>query len=292
MLDDAKSDALFDGFFSQWLQLGKLAAAAPDPDMFPEFDEDLRAQMLDEARMFLFGIRERDASALEFILGNETYANEDLASIYGVGGISGTELTSVTTDAERRGGVLTMPAVLAMTSDAQHPNIVKRGVWLASNILCSAPPPPPATVPTLPDEVPGETERERLARHRENPSCASCHDLIDPLGFAYEHYDAIGRWRDEAHGQPVDDVGTLPDGRNFEGIIELAAMLADSGEFGECVAGRLTSYALGRSLGNADSCAVSTIGAEHVAPDGALSELLWAIVTSDAFRMDVLEETQ
>src|SRR6185436_1843997 len=131
-----------------------------------------------------------------------------------------------------------------------------RGVWLAETILCAAPPPPPKGVPAQPDPMPGETERERLARHRLDPSCASCHDLIDPLGFAFEGYDAIGRWRDEIDGAPVDDLGKLPDGRTFHGVVELARLLEAGPDYPRCVTEKMMTYALGRTISDGERCVV------------------------------------
>lgn len=286
MLADPKASALYEGFVMQWLQLGKLAAATPDPTAFPQFDEELRAQMLEETRAFFEGIRERDGSALEIVSGNQTWANAALAELYGIDGPTGDALEPVTTDATRRAGILTMPAVLTMTSGPEQPNIVKRGVWLAETILCAAPPPPPDGVPPPPDPQPGESERERLARHREDPSCASCHDLIDPLGFGFEHYDAIGRWRDDLDGEPLDDLGTLPDGTTYHGIVELAQLLATGDAYPNCVSTKVMTYALGRTIEGGEFCVIEDIGNENVVADATLSDLLWAVVTSDAFQTE------
>jgi uncharacterized protein DUF1592/uncharacterized protein DUF1588/uncharacterized protein DUF1587/uncharacterized protein DUF1595/uncharacterized protein DUF1585 len=284
MLADPKAAALYDGFVSQWLQLGKLGSAAPDPMLFPAFDDALRQAMWDETRLFFDSIVANDASPLALIDGTATFANEGLAAIYGVAGPSGPELVPIQTDPGRRAGFLTMPAVLTMTSGPKTPNIVRRGVWLAETILCAKPPPPPDGVPPPPDPKPNETERERLARHRSNPVCASCHDLIDPLGFAFESYDAIGAWRDTADGVPVDDQGKLPDGRTFAGVPEMVALLESGGAFPSCVTEKLMTYALGRTMRNIDQCAVTAIGAAHVTPEAKLSDLLWAVVQSDAFQ--------
>lgn len=286
MLLDPKTAALYEGFATQWLQLGKLAAATPDPATFPEFDEDLRAEMLEETRLFFEKLRERDGSALELVTSNETWANASLAGIYGVQGPSGEWFEPIETDATRRAGVLTMPAILTMTSGPTAPNIVKRGVWLAESILCAAPPPPAAGVPPEPMPMPGETERERLARHRLDPSCASCHDLIDPLGFGLESYDGLGRWRDEADGAPVDNLGTLPDGSTYAGAVEMAGLLATGDSFPRCVTTKLMTYSLGRAMEGGDVCVVDAIAAEHVTVDGSFSELLWSVVTSDQFLME------
>lgn len=284
MLADPRASALYDSFVVQWLQLGQLQSAAPDTTLFPEFDASLRQQMLDETRLFWESLRERNASPLELITGNQTFASEELAGLYGVSGPSGSELVSIETDPSQRAGVLTMPAILTMTSNPDTPNIVRRGVWIAEAILCAAPPPPPEGVPLDIEPEPGETERERLARHRADPSCASCHDLIDPLGFAYEGYDAIGRYRTEVDGEPVDDLGNLPDGREFNGVVELAELLTESDEFKSCVTDKLMTYSLGRTLSTEEQCVVAAIAAESVTTESTLSDLLWAVVSSRAFQ--------
>ena len=283
MLADPKAAALYDGFFTQWLQLGRLGSATPDAEAFPAFDEELRAQMAEETRLFFDGIRERDGSALEIVTSNQTFASASIAALYGVTGPTGDWFEPITTDPTQRAGVLTMPAVLTMTSGPQSPSIVKRGVWLAETILCAAPPLPAEGVPPEPVPMPGETERERLARHRLDPSCASCHDLIDPLGFAFENYDAIGQWRDEADGVPVDNLGKLPGGPEFAGVVEMAGLLATGEQYPSCVTQKAMTYALGRTMTGSDQCVVSAIAEQTVTPDSSLSDLLWAVVTSDAF---------
>lgn len=290
MLADPRSAALYDGFLVQWLQLGRLGAATPDAALFPSFTEDLRAQMLEETRLFFEDLRQRDGSALELVGGTRTFASEGLAAIYGVPGVVGDALQPVDLDPTRRAGVLTMPAVLTMTSGPTAPNIVKRGVWLAQTILCASPPPPPDGVPPAPDPEPGETERERLARHRADPSCGSCHDLIDPLGFGFEHFDAIGAWRDTLDGEPIDDQGTLPDGTSFAGVVDVARHLETSDEFKSCIAEKLVTYALGRALDDDERCAIASMGAAHVTAGSKLSDLLWAVVTSPAFQTERVGE--
>jgi hypothetical protein len=286
MLADPKAAALYDGFLGQWLQLGKLGAASPDPAAFPQWSDALRDQMLEETRLYWEDLRDRDASVLELVNGTRTFANAELAAIYGVSGVQGSELQPIDLDPKRRAGVLTMPAILTMTSGPEQPNIVRRGVWLAEAILCASPPPPPEGVPPAPDPQPGETERERLERHREDPSCAACHALIDPLGFAFENYDAIGQWRTEAEGEPVDNLGTLPDGTEFAGVVELGELLASGDAFPTCVTTKVLTYALGRTIEDDESCVPETIGAQTVTPDSTVSDLLWAVVSSDAFQTE------
>lgn len=288
MLADPKSDALYEDFVAQWLQLGKLGDVLPDPNVYPAFGEDLREAMEDEVRLYFGGLRGREGSVLELINGTQTYANEVLAEVYGIEGVTGETMVPVSTDPEQRAGVLTMPAVLAMTSDPSRTNIVKRGVWLAENILCAAPPPPPPGIEPLDDPQPNETERERLERHRTDPGCASCHLLIDPLGFSLENYDALGRWRTEVDGEPVDNVGELPDGTSFRGAIELSAELEE--RFGTCVSEKMMTFALGRAMGADDECRLDDIATRAATVDASIDDFLWTIVTSDAFMTEAAPE--
>jgi hypothetical protein len=236
-------------------------------------------------RSFFEDLRSHDGSVLDLIDGTQTFANAELSAVYGISGVTGTALQPVATDPTQRAGLLTMPAILTMTSGPLEPNIVRRGVWLAENILCAKPPPPPEGVPPAPDAMPGETERQRLARHRANPTCSSCHNLIDPLGFAFESYDAIGAYRDVAQGVPVDNQGTLPDGRTFAGVVELVGLLKQGNEFPTCATQRLMTYALGRTVESTERCLASAIGEQTVTANSLLSDWLWAITTSDAFQL-------
>jgi hypothetical protein len=284
MLADARSAALFDGFASGWLALGRLDAATPDASVFPAWDEELRADMAEESRLFFTDLVRRDGSALEFVNSSASFVNGALARLYGVSGISGAEFVPVALDPEQRAGVLTQAAILTMNSDPTRSNVVRRGAWIAESILCAKPPPPPAGVPPLPEPIAGESERERLARHRTSPSCNSCHQLIDPLGFALESFDAIGAHRADIDGLPVDDAGMLPDGRSFRGAIELARLLESDDLYKSCVTRKLATYALGRVMRSDEQCVLDAMGRAVVVPDQGFSELLWAIVTSAAFQ--------
>lgn len=290
MLADGRSAALFDGFASGWLALGRLDAATPDASVFPAWSEQLRADMAEETRLFFTDLVQRDGSALEVVNGSSSFLNGALARLYGVSGIDGADFVKAELDPEQRAGVLTQAAILTMNSDPSRSNVVRRGAWIADSILCAKPPPPPPGVPPLPDPIAGESERERLARHRTSPSCNSCHALIDPLGFALEGYDAIGGHRTDIDGMAVDDVGMLPDGRTFEGAIELARMLESDDLYKGCITKKLATYALGRVMRDDEQCSIGAIGRATVAPDQGFSELLWAIVTSAAFQQREREE--
>lgn len=290
MLADGKSSALFDGFASGWLGLGRLDAATPDASVLPAWNEQLRADMAEETRLFFTDLVQRDGSALELVNSSSSFLNGALARLYDVPGIDGADFVKAELDPDERAGVLTQAAILTMSSDPTRSNVVRRGAWIADSILCAKPPPPPPGVPPLPEPVAGESERERLARHRTSPSCNSCHALIDPLGFALESYDAIGAHRTDIDGMPVDDVGTLPDGRSFEGAIELARLLESDDLYKSCITKKLATYALGRVTRDDEQCLIGAIGRATVGPDQGFSDLLWAIVTSAAFQQREREE--
>jgi hypothetical protein len=290
MLRDARASFLYSGFFARWLNLGKLGATSPDPELYPAFDEALRSDMGEEVRLFFEDVRRRDASPLEFVTSTRTYVSPGLAAIYGVSGVTSPDFVPVDLDPNQRAGVLTMPAVLSMTSDPVKTNIVKRGAWLADSILCAKPPPPPEGVSPLPDPLPGETERQRLDRHRSNPVCTSCHSVIDPLGYTFESFDPLGAWRDEVDGAPPDTAGELPDGTTFDGIRGLVRELEAGADFGTCLSERLMTYALGRTPSAEERCMLEALGKQAVRSDAGFSEILWVIATSDAFQKRDAEE--
>ena len=284
MLADDKAEALYDSFAAQWLQLGRLGTAWPDPMLYPEFDDAVRDSMVEEVRRFFVDLIERDGSAIEIVRSTTTFANADIAAIYGVSGPTGDAFEPITVDDTERAGILTMPGVLTMLSDPDAPNIVRRGVWIAETMLCAAPPPPPEGIEPSPPPEPGQTQRELLEQHRADPNCASCHSLIDPLGFALENYDALGYYRTtDENGDPVDNLGELPDGTTVNGAVELSLELAEGDMYKTCVARKLMTYSLGRTMTPDDQCAVDQIALDGVVEDASLSDLLWLVVTSDPF---------
>jgi hypothetical protein len=226
---------------------------------------------------------------LDFISANYTYVNQRLAEFYGLTGVQGTDFRKVLLPADYpHAGVVTHASVLTVTSYATRTSPVIRGKWVLENILNSAPPPPPANVGTLKDEEIGlsKTMREQLEAHRANPTCASCHARMDPLGFGLENYDAIGAWRDKDGNFPVDSTGTLPDGRTFKGAAELAnILLLDKDDFAECIADKLLTYALGRGLTPGDQSAVRSIALRLVAHDYKFSSLVLGIIDTPEFRL-------
>ena len=290
MLKSRRSRALVENFAGQWLQLRNLKTVQPDPKLFPEFDESLRAAMLKETEEYFATIMKEDRSILEFIDSDYAVLNSRMARYYKIKGFRpGKQDVSVKTTLTdgRRGGVLTQASVLTVTSNATRTSPVKRGKFILEQFLGAPPPPPPPDVPELKESGVDlkATLRKRMEQHRADPNCAVCHAKLDPLGFGLENYDAIGAWRDKEGETPIDASGVLPSGQTFNGSKELKAILkARSGEFTHCLAEKMMTYALGRGLDYYDRCAVDRI-AESVAKDEyRFSRVVVEIVKSDAFR--------
>jgi hypothetical protein len=288
MLQDAKARALVEEFGGQWLQVRALESVAPDKDRFPDFDDYLRLSMRRETDLFFERIVREDRSILDFLRAQETFVNERLARHYGLQGVSGPAFRRVSLPGPERGGVLTHASVLTVSSYATRTSPVLRGKWILENLLDAPPKDPPPGVVNLDEAKTGEgaSVREQLEAHLADPTCAACHRRMDPLGFGLEHYDAIGRWRDEDGGGAIDASGRLPDGRTFEGPAALRAILADEEEaFTKALTSKLLTYALGRGLQPADRQTVRTIARAMPARDYRFSGLVLEIVTSPQFQM-------
>jgi hypothetical protein len=261
MLSNPKARALGEVFAMQWLDLGKLGGGArPDAKRFPEFDEPLIAALRNETAWFVGSIFQEDRSLLELIDADYTFANERLAAHYGLPGITGPEMRRVSLGDRNRGGVVTQAGVMITTSYPLRTSPVLRGTWVLENLLGVKMPPPPPNVPALPeDDQPSEglTLRQRLEAHRNNPECASCHARMDPLGFALENFDVLGRWRTEVGGQPVDSSGQLPSGEKVGSPAELKAVLmAKKQEVLRHLTRKMLGFALGRELNKFDQCVI------------------------------------
>ena len=289
MLADPRSRSLVENFAAQWLQLRNLANVSPNPRRFPKFTKELRADMRRETEMLFETILKEDRPLIEFLSADYTFVNQRLAEHYKMAGISGDEFRRVPVNAEQRGGLLGQASILTVTSNPTRTSPVKRGKWILENLLASPPPPAPAGVPPLKESTRNQpielSLKARMAEHRSNPACAACHQLMDPLGFGLENYDATGAWRTNDGNADVDASGDLPDGRKFTGPKELRAILLErSDDFRRCFTERLLTYSLGRGLEYFDECAVRQIVDRGKADGDRVSGYVLGIVHSTAFR--------
>jgi hypothetical protein len=288
MLKDDKSKALVEGFGGQWLQFRGLESVAPDREKFPDFDNNLRLSMRQETELFLDSIVREDRSILDLIDGKYSFMNERLARHYGIPWVKGPEFRRVDLTGTERGGVITQGSVLTVSSYATRTSTVLRGKWVLDNILNAPPPDPPAGVPRL-DETKVSASaslRQQMEAHRTNPTCASCHVRMDPIGFGLENYDGIGAWRTQDGRFDIDPAGALPDGRSFHGPEELKQILKqDKDAFAVGITQKLLTYALGRGLERYDKKAVKTIAADLPGRDYRFSALVLEIVNSLPFQM-------
>jgi hypothetical protein len=288
MLHDSKAVAMVDNFAGQWLQLRNLDLVKPDPDKFPEFDEELRTSMQQETRLFFKNVIDEDRSVLDFLNAKYTFVNERLAKFYGVDGVSGNTFRKVDLTGTPRGGLLTQGSVLTVSSYPNRTSVVIRGKWVLENLLNAPPPPPPPDVPSLDEKSLGVTAslRQQMETHRANAVCASCHMKMDPLGFGLENFNAIGKYRTSDGKFPIDSSGKLPDGRSFQSAVELENLVAAKPQaFAECVAEKMLTYALGRGLESYDRPIVHKIVNRLAAGDYRFSVLIREIVNSLPFQM-------
>lgn len=288
MLKDPKARALVENFAGQWLEIRRLKSMTPDPKLFPKFNEELRQAMLKETELFFASVMNDDRSVLDLVDADYTFLNEPLARHYGILGVTGPEFRRVKLEDPDRGGLLTQASVLTVTSNPTRTSPVKRGKWILEELLNSPPPPPPPNVPELKEggKALTGTLRERMVQHRANPSCASCHERMDSLGFGLENFDAVGAWRDRDGAYPIDASGTLPDGSSFKRPSELKQILKRrKDDFARCLTEKMLTYALGRGLEYYDKCAVDEIAAKLAKNDYKFSTLILEIVGSDPFQL-------
>ena len=291
MLLDGRARALTDNFVGQWLQLRNLDAMRPSQVLFADFDEGLREAFRRETELFFESILHEDRSVLDLLVADYTFVNDRLARHYGMPQVQGSHFRRVALTDEHRGGLLGQGSILTITSHPVRTSPVFRGKWILTNILGTPPPDPPPNVPPLPDKggaYAGKTPsmRERMAAHRDNPACASCHSMIDPLGFGLERFDPIGRLRDiDEQFLPIDASGMLPDGTAFDGVAELlAALVRRPDRFVSTLTEKLLTYALGRGLEHYDMPAVRAIVREAAVSDYRMSSVILGIVKSLPFR--------
>lgn len=289
MLADPRAHSMASNFADQWLYLRNIDSLTPDARLFPDFDENLRQAMRRETELFFESVLREDRSVLDLLKADYTFLNERLAKHYGVPGVYGSHFRKVLLKPEtHRGGLLRQASVLSVTSYATRTSPVIRGNWILGNLLGSPPPPPPPNLPPLKEKTISKTLsfRERLAEHRSNATCANCHDIMDPVGFSLENFDAIGRWREFEDGRPVDCEGGFPDGGKFNGIDGLEQALLKRPElFVGTMTEKLLTFALGRGIESYDAPAVRKILKESEADDFRFSAVIIAIVNSVPFKM-------
>ena len=290
MLKDPRAQSLVDNFAAQWLGLRALADTQPDEAAYPEFDEGLRQAFRTESRLFIQSVIWENRSALDLVSADYTFLNERLAKLYGIPGVVGAGFRRVSLASHpERGGLLGQSAILMMTSHTNKTSPVLRGNWILTNLLNAPSPPPPAGVPPLEQSAVGGkslTTRQLVERHRANPACSSCHVRMDPLGFALENFDVIGRWRTSDEGGPIDASSTLPNGDSLHGPAGLrAAILSHADDFVGGTVERLMTFALGRQLDGRDQPAIRRILRETAPGRYRFSDLILGVVNSVPFRM-------
>ena len=279
MMADPRAEAIVDNFAGQWLALRDLAELEPDAELFPDFDQPLRRAMAAETAAFVREFLHGDRPIEEMLTADFTTVNERLAAHYGMAATGTVSLAG-----SQRRGLLGHASILTVTSYPNRTSPVRRGKWVLEELLCASPPPPPPGVEGLDEEGPFTGSiRERMEQHRSDPACRGCHQAMDPIGFALEHFDATGAWRDTDGEFEIDATGTTPDGASFDGAVELAGVLASDPRFGRCVTEKMLTYALGRGLTESDGPAVGEMQQRLRARGGRLSDLLLLVAESDPF---------
>jgi mono/diheme cytochrome c family protein len=288
MLDDARADALVANFAGQWLQLRNVDAVKPDPVIFP-FDESLRQSFFTETALFVSSVFREDRSLLDLLSADYTFVNQRLAEHYGIPRVYGSHFRRVSLGDANRRGLLGQGSVLTVTSYPNRTSVVQRGKWILENLLGSPPPPPPADVPELKAAPHGKvlSMRDQMQEHRANAVCAACHARMDPIGFALENYDGVGRWRDEDAGAPIDASGILPDGTRFQGPAGLSQLILTKyrDDFVRTATEKLLTYALGRGVEHYDYPTIRWIAGEAARDNYRVSSWVLAIVRSTPFQM-------
>jgi len=296
MLRDPRARALVNNFASRWLELSKISGAVPDTELYAEFDENLRDAMEQETRLFVASQIADNRPVLDLLTANYSFVNERLAKHYGIPNVYGNHYRRYTFTDDVRGGLLGQASILTVTSYANRTSVVMRGRWVLANLLGAPPPPPPADVPALKaagmDGAP-RSLRDRMEVHRKNPVCASCHQRMDPIGFALENFDADGKWRAVSDDEPIDAAASLPDGTRFEGVNGLRALLVSHKEdFVRTLSAKLLAYALGRGLEYYDQPAVRKIAREAAQHDDRWSAIISGIVNSTPFSMSTAARSE
>ena len=292
MLADPRAKRAVASFFAQWLDFEKtsrLGKADKSAAAFPTFTPNLPSLLRQEAERFVDDVFFSGGDLSTLLSGDYTFMNQELAAFYGASGPNGAAFERVRLDPQRRAGVLTQGGFLASHAKADQTSPVQRGLFVREQLLCAAPPPPPANVNTvLPPPDPQATTRERLTLHRSAPACASCHSLLDPVGFTFEHFEGVGLWRDTESGKPIDATGELvgtadADGK-LDGALELAAKLSQSNQVRQCIAKQWFRFGYGRSEANVDQCTLQRLTDAFANSGGNWQALVLELTQTDAFR--------
>jgi len=289
MLADPKSKTLIDNFAEQWLHLRNLKNSNPDLVAFPDFDDNLRQAMKEETELFFDSIMREDRSLMDLLSADYTFVNERLARHYGIPNVYGSRFRRVPVTNEARRGLLGQASILTVTSYPNRTSPVERGKWILTNLLGVPPQPPPPNVPPLQDTTADGRVlplRERMERHRASPTCAGCHRLMDPIGFALENFDGTGRWRDKEEGLTIDASGTLFTGASVDGVVALRREIAKRPEvFVGVITEKMLTYALGRGLEYYDMPAVRKIVSDAKAANYRFSAIVLGVARSVPFQM-------
>jgi hypothetical protein len=286
MVQDPKSDQFVENFAGQWLNLRKLDHFEANTSLFPKWKDHTKDLLRKETYLYFASVLREDQSILTLLDGNYTFLNSELARYYDVPGVEGDQFQKVSMKGRPRMGLLTQGSILAVTSNPTRTSPVKRGKFILENLLGTPPPPAPAGVPELDKSELRGTLRQRLEQHRENPACASCHQLMDPLGFALENYDAIGQWRTQDPSGKIDASGLLPTGVAVKNAGDLIRVLRtdNADKFARCLTEKILTYATGRGMEYFDKCAVDKICARVQQNDFKFATLMVEVVSSDPFQ--------
>jgi hypothetical protein len=295
MIADPKSVALAENFAGQWLQLRNLDSLRPDAEKFPDWGAELREAMKAETRLFFEHVLRENQPVTDFLNARYTFLNERLAKHYGIANVTGPDFRRVDLATDERGGITAHGSVLVVSSYPTRTSVVLRGKYILDNIFNTPPPPAPPNVPVLDEAAVGSSAslRKQMEAHRANPACAACHNKLDPMGFALENYDAIGRWRAMDGKFPVDASGAIPRGKSFTNPAEFrAALVAKTPEFAQALTEKMMVYALGRGLERFDKPTIAAIQPKLAASEYRFQMLIQEIVNSLPFQARRSEDWQ
>lgn len=287
MLNDVRAREIVRDFHRQWLQLGLIEEIEKDPEVFPEFDPEIRPQLRAQAETLIDHVVWNGQGDIDTMLtAPYTFLNGALSKYYGIKGPSGDALQKFELPEGQAAGILTQGGLLAVLAKPNQTSPIHRGKFVRERLMCQMMPPPPDDVDITPPEVdPSLPTRERYKQHSIDPACGGCHQLMDPIGFGFEHYDALGRWRDEEAGQPIDASGEIAGAKDgaFDGVPDLAAMLVETEALGRCVTVQWFRYTQGRAESKSDACTLDGLAAEFAASGRRIPDLLVALTQTDAF---------